>query len=206
MASCSKKNRPGEGLDFLVKDAPIEGDTTYYEENKNVKCFQSVYLYDANTVYVEVGKKCALSINGPKCYVQAQSVSDKDGTLFIKFKDHDTHYRKTNIKLTVNNIDDLEIKGCKKVIFSGKPYEAEELYIELNHVECAVFTSVLNVKNLTLALKYMNSAVFKVNSDVVNISTQRVEQTSISGKAKYIERQNDRPEKVDLSGLQTSEK
>lgn len=201
LCGCTKKDRPGNGLDFLSKDMPIDGDTTYYSDERSLENFHNILIYDAQKVEIVTGKPCGVTISGPKCYVKAQEAVVDDGTLTVKFKEHDTKYRKTKVVVHVPSYEDLEIFGSKKVVTYGSPLEEDDVYIELNHVSKSEFRNELKVKELTLSFRFVDYVECRMNCNSFNLTTQTLEQGVFSGSVRDVHYHVDRMDRLDMTGL-----
>ena len=200
--SCnSNKEKPGAGLEFLSETAPISGDTTLCRQSRNVPTFTDIYLIDAEKLEVEVGKQCAISLEGPKCYVDSMVTKVTNGTLFIKYKNIDTEYRKVKVHVTIPYLQEMEVTGCNLCEVTGENRYTDFVYIELKNVNVASFEPVISAKSLTLSLTGTKSSFFQVDVGLLNFKTYHVNNVEISGKAISANFNIDRPDRIDRSRL-----
>lgn len=201
-ASCNENDaKIRQESDFLSDDKPITGDCGYYIEKYKTDNFSAIYIYDAFSVDVVVADTCGLSISGPRCYVENQNAYVMGNTLVVKFKDHDTHYRRTHIKISVPRLSDFEVMGAVYVTLDEKKVDENYLYVEMNNVNRVDFTKPIVMDELTVNLKKVTSANVNLKCNHFYFSTQDVEKTILSGKTNVATLLCDRSEKVDDSNI-----
>jgi len=201
-ASCKDKGeKPGAGLEFLSEVSPIEGDTTPSTVMRDVPAFSDVYLLDAASLEIETGKPCSVTLHGPKCYVDSLKTEVVNGTLFVKFRNIDTNYRKVKVVITMPTLEEVEVTGSELVEVTGRPIHTDDSYIELRNVQNVNFDPVISARTLTISLNGICASSFRVNTDILNLKVGRVEGVSVSGRAKVVNKSFDRPDNIDLNNL-----
>lgn len=200
LAGC-KRERPGQGLEFLQQAQPIEGDTTWTKEVRDTKPFKAIYIFDVNDVNILTGQKWRVEIEGPACYVEAQKTEVEDTTLVVKYANHDTRYRRTRINICVPLLSDIEITGCRLATISGPPMVTPNIYVELNKVEMAVFSAVMQAGDLTIKTSEVTDGVFFVRARNLQLYAQHLRSARIKGTADSVAVHSAEGNAVDLTEL-----
>lgn len=203
-AGC-KREKAGQGLEFLQKDLPIQGDTTWIKEVRPTKPFKAIYIFDVDDVNILTGQKWRVEIEGPACYVEEQKTEVEDTTLVVKFANHDTHYRKTRLNICVPVLNDIEITGCRLATLSGPPVTTSNIYVELNKVELAVFSAALQARDLTIKTANMDEGVFYVHAGNMQLYVKHAKSAKFKGSADSLDVKSTDRTALDLTELGVGE-
>ncbi len=202
LTSCGRK-RPGEGLEFMQKTAEIEGSMTEVQDERSVKPFKSLFVYDAALVSIEIGPICGIRVEGPECYVEAVKTEIDDDNLTVKFENKDTQYRQTRVCITAPSLDDIVINGCSSLQIFGKANKSEKMYVELNSVDAANISSALRSSEITMKLYDTRKIKCNFDCNSLDFVSSGCKIGTLSGRADNMNFHSDNTNQIDRNGLKT---
>lgn len=183
------------------EDTPLQGDTTSIKKCLALSAFYKITVFDASTVVVRLGKSYNVEIDGSKVYADAQRAYVDGEELIVKYTDHDSNHRKTAVCISVPSLEKLKVIGCGKLTMLGSECRSPSLDIDLQRVNVVILSPCLVADNVSLSLKDVMFAQFRVNSKRLNLSAHSVDHAKVWGISQYLSVDSDNPNLIDISGL-----